>query len=48
MRNLEDGKASYFATLPVQLIFMLAKAFELMDKEGLENRIKRHERVAQA
>ncbi|AWS00491.1 aminotransferase class V-fold PLP-dependent enzyme [Metallosphaera hakonensis JCM 8857 = DSM 7519] len=47
MRNLEDGKASYFATLPVQLIFMLAKAFELMDKEGLENRIKRHERVAQ-
>ncbi|MEM0279803.1 MAG: alanine--glyoxylate aminotransferase family protein [Metallosphaera sp.] len=47
MRNLEDEKGSYFATLPVHLIFMLAKAFELIEKEGLENRIKRHERVAQ-
>lgn len=47
MRNLESGKPSYFATLPVHLIFMLAKAFELIEKEGLENRIARHERVAQ-
>lgn len=47
MRNLEDEKGSYFATLPVHLIFMLAKSFELIEKEGLENRIKRHERVAQ-
>ncbi|BBL46847.1 pyridoxal-phosphate-dependent aminotransferase family protein [Metallosphaera sedula] len=46
MRNLEEGKGSYFATLPVHLIFMLSKAFELMEKEGLENRIKRHEKVA--
>jgi len=47
MRNLEVGKGSYFATLPVHLVFMMAKAFELIEREGLENRIKRHERVAQ-
>jgi aspartate aminotransferase-like enzyme len=48
MRSLEDGKASYFATLPVHLAFMLAKAFDLIEQEGLENRLKRHEIVGGA
>ncbi|BBD72610.1 aminotransferase class V-fold PLP-dependent enzyme [Sulfodiicoccus acidiphilus] len=48
MRALEEGKASYFATLPVHLILMLARAFALVEEEGLENRIKRHEMVAEA
>ncbi|AAY79666.1 pyridoxal-phosphate-dependent aminotransferase family protein [Sulfolobus acidocaldarius] len=46
MRNMEDGKGSYFATPPVHTIFMLAQAFKLIQEEGLDNRIKRHEKVA--
>ncbi|NON62431.1 alanine--glyoxylate aminotransferase family protein [Acidianus sp. DSM 29099] len=48
MKAFDEGKSAYFSTLPVHLIFMLAKAFELMDKEGIENRIGRHEKISSA
>ncbi|AWR98181.1 aminotransferase class V-fold PLP-dependent enzyme [Acidianus sulfidivorans JP7] len=48
MKSMEEGKASYFSTPPVHLILMLKKAFEMIDAEGLENRIKRHELVSSA
>ncbi|MFP3221321.1 MAG: alanine--glyoxylate aminotransferase family protein, partial [Sulfolobaceae archaeon] len=48
MRNFEEGKLGYFSTLPVHTVLMLAKSLELIEKEGLENRIARHERVARA
>lgn len=48
MRSMEEGKFAYFSTPPVHLIFMLRRAFELIESEGLENRIKRHEIVASA
>ncbi|MGC9106109.1 MAG: pyridoxal-phosphate-dependent aminotransferase family protein [Thermoprotei archaeon] len=48
MRNFEEGKMGYFSTLPVHTALMLAKALELIEKEGVENRVKRHERVARA
>ncbi|ARM77014.1 septum site-determining protein [Acidianus manzaensis] len=48
MQSMENGKASYFSTLPVHLVLMLKKAFELIEAEGIENRIKRHELVSSA
>ena len=48
MRNFEEGKFGYFSTLPVHTVLMLAKAIELIEREGVENRVKRHERVARA
>ncbi|MBW9141167.1 MAG: alanine--glyoxylate aminotransferase family protein [Candidatus Aramenus sp.] len=48
MRSMEEGKGAYFATPPVHLILMLAKSFQLIEKEGLENRVKRHARISQA
>ncbi|MCY0860708.1 MAG: alanine--glyoxylate aminotransferase family protein [Sulfolobaceae archaeon] len=48
MQAMESGKASYFSTPPVHLIFMIKRAFEMIEAEGLENRIKRHELVASA
>ncbi|BFH73674.1 alanine--glyoxylate aminotransferase family protein [Sulfurisphaera javensis] len=49
MTNMEDGKASYFSTPPVHTILMLAEALKIIiDEEGLDNRIKRHEKIAGA
>ncbi|AOL16884.1 septum site-determining protein [Sulfolobus sp. A20] len=48
MRNMEEGKASYFSTLPVHVILQLAKAFDLIREEGIENRVKRHALVSSA
>ncbi|MEM3918844.1 MAG: alanine--glyoxylate aminotransferase family protein [Saccharolobus sp.] len=48
MRAVEEGKAAYFATPPVHVILQLAEAFRLIEKEGIENRIKRHATVASA
>lgn len=48
MQSMEKGKASYFSTLPVHLILMIKKAFELIETEGIENRIRRHEIVSSA
>ena len=48
MQSMEKGKASYFSTLPVHLILMIKRAFELIDAEGIENRIRRHEIVSSA
>ncbi len=48
VQSMEKGKASYFSTLPVHLILMIKKAFELIEAEGIENRIKRHEIVSSA
>ncbi len=48
MRGMEEGKGTYFSTPPVHLILMLAKAFQLIEKEGYENRVRRHERISQA
>jgi len=48
MRAVEEDKAAYFATPPVHVILQLAEAFRLIEKEGIENRIKRHATVASA
>ncbi|WP_210433943.1 pyridoxal-phosphate-dependent aminotransferase family protein [Acidianus brierleyi] len=48
MKSMEEGRAAYFSTLPVHLILMITKAFKLIEKEGIENRIRRHEKVAAA
>jgi aspartate aminotransferase-like enzyme len=48
MQSMEKGKASYFSTLPVHLILMIKKAFELIETEGIGNRIRRHEIVSSA
>ncbi len=48
MKSIEDGKTAYFSTPPVHLILMIAKAFKLIEKEGIGNRIKRHEKIAGA
>ena len=47
MRGMEEGKGGYFSTPPVHTILMLQEALKIIiEEEGLENRIKRHERVA--
>ena len=49
MRGMEEGKGVYFSTPPVHTILMLQEALKIItEEEGLENRIKRHERVASA
>ncbi|WP_221290620.1 pyridoxal-phosphate-dependent aminotransferase family protein [Stygiolobus caldivivus] len=48
MRGMEEGKSAYFSTLPVHTVFMLNEALKLVQDEGIENRIKRHEKVAGA
>ncbi|QGR18403.1 aminotransferase class V-fold PLP-dependent enzyme [Sulfurisphaera ohwakuensis] len=49
MNSMENGKASYFSTPPVHTILMLSEALKIIiDEEGLESRIKRHEKVASA
>jgi len=48
MRSTEEGKAMYFSTPPVHVIMQLAEAFRLIEKEGIENRIKRHSVIASA
>lgn len=48
MQSMEKGKASYFSTLPVHLVLMIKRAFELIETEGIENRIRRHEIVSSA
>jgi len=48
MRSTEEGKASYFSTPPVHTVLMLAEALRLIEEEGIENRIKRHELIAGA
>ncbi|WP_338604188.1 alanine--glyoxylate aminotransferase family protein [Sulfolobus tengchongensis] len=48
MRSMEEGKAAYFATPPVHVILQLAEALKLIEKEGIENRVKRHSVVAGA
>jgi aspartate aminotransferase-like enzyme len=46
MRNMEEGRGGYFATLPVHLVFSISKALEMIEEEGLENRFRRHALVA--
>ena len=47
MRGMEEGKGGYFSTPPVHTILMLQEALKIItEEEGLENRIKRHERIA--
>ncbi|MQL55945.1 pyridoxal-phosphate-dependent aminotransferase family protein [Acidianus ambivalens] len=48
MQSMEKGKASNFSTLPVHLVLMIKRAFELIETEGIENRIRRHEIVSSA
>lgn len=49
MKGMEEGKPAYFSTPPVHTILMLQEALKIIvEEEGLENRIKRHERVAGA
>jgi len=49
MRGMEEGKGAYFSTPPVHTILMLQEALKIItEEEGLESRIKRHERVAAA
>ena len=48
MKSMEEGKAAYFSTPPVHTIFMLNEALKLIEDEGIENRVKRHEKVAEA
>lgn len=46
MRNYEEGKASYFATPPIQLIHSLnASLTEILDY-GIENRIAKHQQTS--
>ncbi len=48
MTSILDGKSAYYTTPPVHIIFSLAKAFELIKKEDIDNRIKRHSIVAES
>lgn len=48
MKAYENGAPSYFGTPAVNLIIALEKSLELILKEGLENRFKRHLRTGQA
>lgn len=46
MEKFMDGSWGYFATPPIGVIYTMAKALELINNEGMDNRIKRHERLA--
>ncbi len=48
MRSMEEGKASYFATPPVHTILQLSKALSEVEREGVDNRVKRHSLVSGA
>lgn len=46
MEGMLASKGGYFATPPVPAVFSLRKAIRLIQKEGLEARIRRHESAA--
>lgn len=48
MRAYDQGKASYFATPPVNMIFALDKSLELILGEGVENVFARHKKLGRA
>jgi alanine-glyoxylate transaminase/serine-glyoxylate transaminase/serine-pyruvate transaminase len=48
MDSYERGKPVYFATPPINLIFGLSKSLELIFKEGLGNRFRRHRVLSEA
>ncbi len=48
MRSMEEGKASYFATPPVHTILQLSRALAEVEKEGIDNRVRRHQVVSGA
>ncbi|SMD30913.1 pyridoxal-phosphate-dependent aminotransferase family protein [Picrophilus oshimae] len=48
MTSILDNKSAYYTTPPVHIVFSLARAFELIKKEGIDERIKRHYIVAES
>lgn len=48
MRDFEEGKAGYFATPPVNMIYALDKSLELILGEGLDNVFARHKKLSKA
>ncbi len=48
MKAYENKQASYFGTLPVNLIMALEKSLQLIVNEGLNNRFARHQRAGKA
>ena len=48
MHAYADRKPSYFGTPPVNLIMALEASFDIIQKEGMENRFARHKKMAQA
>ena len=46
MQAYEDGRPSYFATPPVNLIMALETSLRLILAEGMDNRIERHRSLA--
>jgi aspartate aminotransferase-like enzyme len=47
-KNMLEGKSYYFATPPISAVFSLARAMDLIKKEGIERRYERHAKVADA
>lgn len=48
MKAYEERRPSYFGTPPVNLIAALETSLKIIVKEGLENRVKRHQKLASA
>ena len=48
MKAYEERKPSYFGTPAVNLVMALEKSLELILKEGMENRFRKHEKVGKA
>lgn len=48
MRAYEDRRPSYFATPAVNLILALETSLKILDNEGMDNRVKRHQNLARA
>ncbi|MDH3322509.1 MAG: alanine--glyoxylate aminotransferase family protein [Flavobacteriaceae bacterium] len=48
MRAYQERKPSYFGTPPVNLIVALETSLKIINSEGIENTIKRHQKLASA
>ncbi len=48
MKAYEERRPSYFGTPPVNLITALETSLTIINKEGVQNRVKRHQKLASA
>jgi Serine-pyruvate aminotransferase/archaeal aspartate aminotransferase len=46
MEKFLDGSWGYFATPPIGVVYTMARALEMIRREGMESRLKRHSRLA--